>query len=1087
MNHKASKFSMLMAIALVVQLLVPAASVFAAEDLEAPTNLTVREYEPANIVLMWDEVSGANKYRVYSLNDGNKELLRETGYLRAVFKELPEGIHTYAVSAINDSGESSLSTSVSIEIIYPEMQAPGDVKYFIQNGNDIIVRWNEVEHAEAYKLYQIIDGEQTLLATRENTAFALRDMPEGTYEFEVTSVNHLFGESQESSHLSFELTHPEMQAPGDFKHFIRDGNDIIVRWNEVEYATAYKLYQIVDGERTLLATKENTAHALRNMPEGNYAFEVTSYSDRFGESQQPSQLSLDLVHPEMQAPGDFKNFIRDGNDIILRWNEAEYATAYNVYQIIDGEKELIVTKDPDRTAHALRDMPEGTYEFEVTSVSDRFGESQESSQLSFELVHPEMQAPGDFKYIIRNGNDIILRWNEAEYVTAYNVYQIIDGEKELVVTKDPDRTAHALRDMPEGIYEFEVTSVSDRFGESDPASLEVVLVHPDMQNPENLTHNINNGNNVVLKWDEVEYATYYNVYQVEDGERVLLETTEDTFQRLLNMPEGEYTFLVTAKSDRFGESAGAEEQVVVEFPEIVAPELKLKNVKDNNAVLEWNEIKNISKYNVYEIVDGEALLIDSTDKTTFVVKNIEDGIHNYVVTAVSDRFGESENSNTVTVEIQSDITPPETTSNITDGWLNANFNVELTATDDKSGVDKTFYSVNGSEFTEGTSFTVTEEGVNEVSFYSVDKAGNVEEVQIVEVKIDKTAPETTSNVTDEWLNSDFTVELEATDNLSGVAQTFYSVNGSEFTEGISFTVTEEGVNEVSFYSVDKAGNVEEVQTVEVKIDKTAPKTNSNVTDEWLQDDFRVELEATDNLSGVAQTFYSVNGSEFAEGTNFDVTEEGFNEVAFYSTDNAGNVEEVQTVEVKIDKTVPEASWALTDEYVLGTELELSYEANDAVSGVAKEVLTVDGEEKNNGDTVIFNEPGEYQISLTVTDHAGWVTTLEKTILIYIPVEVEVFPKVMKENDGVFTVKVTLPEGFDSKEFDLSTITLNGVSAISGKKGDEQKAEKGHFRFNREDFEWNDGEVLVELRGKLGDHFIVGATTVKVITNEKKNK
>ncbi|MEH7225062.1 hypothetical protein V7112_14730, partial [Bacillus sp. JJ1566] len=61
--------------------------------------------------------------------------------------------------------------------------------------------------------------------------------------------------------------------------------------------------------------------------------------------------------------------------------------------------------------------------------------------------------------------------------------------------------------------------------------------------------------------------------------------------------------------------------------------------------------------------------------------------------------------------------------------------------------------------------------------------------------------------------------LTATDSISGVAQTYFAVNGSDFVEGTSFTVSEEGITEVSYYSVDVAGNVEEIHTVLVKIDK----------------------------------------------------------------------------------------------------------------------------------------------------------------------------------------------------------------------------------------------------------------------------
>ncbi|WP_202079339.1 hypothetical protein [Caldalkalibacillus salinus] len=50
-------------------------------------------------------------------------------------------------------------------------------------------------------------------------------------------------------------------------------------------------------------------------------------------------------------------------------------------------------------------------------------------------------------------------------------------------------------------------------------------------------------------------------------------------------------------------------------------------------------------------------------------------------------------------------------------------------------------------------------------------AGNVEEEHVEEVKIDLTAPTTTSNITDEWHNASFTVELTATDDKSSVEST----------------------------------------------------------------------------------------------------------------------------------------------------------------------------------------------------------------------------------------------------------------------------------------------------------------------------
>lgn len=84
-------------------------------------------------------------------------------------------------------------------------------------------------------------------------------------------------------------------------------------------------------------------------------------------------------------------------------------------------------------------------------------------------------------------------------------------------------------------------------------------------------------------------------------------------------------------------------------------------------------------------------------------------------------------------------------------------------------------------------------------------------------------PITTSDAPIKWVNqSPSVVNLSATDNYTGVTHTYYSINVRTFTEGNSITVDKEVLNKISFYSVDKVGNKEEVQTIYVKIDKTAP-------------------------------------------------------------------------------------------------------------------------------------------------------------------------------------------------------------------------------------------------------------------------
>lgn len=1160
---KINQISLSLCILLILQIILPTVSVFAA-TLEAPSDLRILVNNGNNLQLKWTEVISAQSYNIYQIKDDESKLVGTSKYTYYNMPSQAEGDYIFEVRSYNTAtGESASSERIKLTLTHPEMAAPEDLSVTVRNGNDLFLKWSEVEFATGYNIYQIKDGIKELVLTTDRLNRTFANMPEGDYVYEVHSLSDRFGESEIASSTSYSLIHPDMKAPADLTLVIRNGNDIYLKWSETEFATSYNIYQINNGVKELVQNIDRTNRTFTNMPIGDYVYEVHAVSDRFGESEAASQTSHSLVHPEMAAPAGLELAIRNGNDIFLKWSETEFATSYNIYQVKDGVKKLVL--NTDRPARTFTNMPAGDYVYEVRAVSDRFGESVEASRAEYSLVHPKMKKPQELNLLVRNGNDLFLKWTEVEFATSYNIYQLKDGAKKLIVnTTNVSRT---FTNMPEGNYEYEVTSVSDRFGESQTASqVAMTLAHPEMEAPLDLNLSVRNGNDLFLRWTEVEFAMSYNIYHLKNDEKKLVANTTNVSRTFANMPEDWYEYEVTAMSDRFGESAPSNIEYTLGHPTVKSPELQLVSIDEQAATIKWTEIAGAAVYNVYEVINDEYVLVDTTNKRIYTINDIQDGPHKYVVTVRHSRFGESFYSNAVAVEVQNDLTAPVTASNTSDAWMNQDFEVVLTAEDDKSGVDKTFYSLDGEEFQEGDNFTLSNGGIQEVSFYSTDLAGNVEEVKTAQVKIDKTAPETYANTNSNW-HQEFVVQLKAEDAQSGVDKTFYSVNGSEFTEGdsvvvnkegihtvtfystdlagnieeaktaevkidqtapetvsntngewhqeftveltatddkadvettfysvndaefksgTSFAVTEEGIHTISFYSVDKAENIEEMKTAEVKIDHTAPETTSNMNEEWLKEDFMVELAAKDDLSGLASTYYSVGNLEFLESANFQVSEEGVHEVQFYSTDIAGNKEETKTGQVKIDKTVPLVSWSLGNEYVLGTELPLTYSAADAVSGIASETLTVNGARYTNGETVVFDQPGEYKFQLTVTDNAGWVSILEQTVVVYIPVTTfKVKPGVIKGNSGVFSVEVTLPKGFNANDFILESAEINGISAITGKNGFEKQAEKGHFRFNRESFSWVDGIQVLEFRGMAGDYLVVGQAAVETKASAKK--
>jgi hypothetical protein len=97
------------------------------------------------------------------------------------------------------------------------------------------------------------------------------------------------------------------------------------------------------------------------------------------------------------------------------------------------------------------------------------------------------------------------------------------------------------------------------------------------------------------------------------------------------------------------------------------------------------------------------------------------------------------------------------------------------------------------------------------------------------IVFDTLAPVTTATVSpaqpdgqNGWYVNHVTVNLESADNLSGVAATYYSVDGGVQLAGTTVVLTTEGEHTLTYWSVDHAGNSEAHHTTTFKIDKTPP-------------------------------------------------------------------------------------------------------------------------------------------------------------------------------------------------------------------------------------------------------------------------
>jgi len=181
-----------------------------------------------------------------------------------------------------------------------------------------------------------------------------------------------------------------------------------------------------------------------------------------------------------------------------------------------------------------------------------------------------------------------------------------------------------------------------------------------------------------------------------------------------------------------------------------------------------------------------------------------------------------------------DDTPPVTTHKVfgTKGfndWYISDVTVTLEAKDDLCEEIDIFYCLDNGPMNKYTQpITINDDGYHKIYYYSIDCAGKQEETKQLDIKIDKILPETIvilppnhSTGLPIYTNS-VEIILEAFDYTSGINGTFYKVVP---TVGIDrwyqyerpFIVSGEGSYTVYFYSIDNAGNREQIKSVSFRI------------------------------------------------------------------------------------------------------------------------------------------------------------------------------------------------------------------------------------------------------------------------------
>ena len=322
----------------------------------------------------------------------------------------------------------------------------------------------------------------------------------------------------------------------------------------------------------------------------------------------------------------------------------------------------------------------------------------------------------------------------------------------------------------------------------------------------------------------------------------------------------------------------------------------------------------------------------------------------------------------------------------------------------------------------------------------------------IEVTGDIEPPTTSRTVTpgpngNGWNNTDVALTLTAADNpnpgASGVSEIVYSINGESVTtvpgDTVTLDFTDEGIYTVAYHAVDVALNVEATETIDIKIDKTAP-VPVHGGPFFVDEGDTIDLDgtgSTDALSKIDSAEWSFDDDDPATFVALDGP--STHDVSLEVTDMAGNVAIAYT-QIHVLNVDPTPSITeISEPRLEGTEIVVTGSAIDPAGPY--DILTYNWTVEKDGvafanasgvDLTEFHftpdDNADYRVVLKVSDEDGGSKTVEQTITVANVAPTLVLQPVLSiVENGVATLTGTIS---DPGVLDTFTLDVNWGDLLS---------------------------------------------------------
>ena len=276
-------------------------------------------------------------------------------------------VQAYCLTEENTGAPSEIYSASTLPSIVTNFNAVKETE------TQIDLKWNTNSSGDYYNLYRSVnDGPAELLLQTAETTFSDVNLEPGTIcSYQITTVNERTGLESEKTEVLRCASRPT-SASGVAISAETDSS-ISLNWEENTSATGYLIYRKKgSGSYVYLTSTKELSYTDTNLASGsNYRYKLLTYTDtadhpalNYSNEAKTSTLPAQLTVKGKAGFGKLR----------LSWTATTGANGYYIYQLIDGNYQLIDTLEgKSNTSKIYENMQIGTsYYYKVSAYKNAF-------------------------------------------------------------------------------------------------------------------------------------------------------------------------------------------------------------------------------------------------------------------------------------------------------------------------------------------------------------------------------------------------------------------------------------------------------------------------------------------------------------------------------------------------------------------------------------------------------------------------------------------------------------------------------------------------------------------------------------------